>query len=114
MYLNPEVKGGRTFTQDPCKFPLADENTCTPVADPDVPSAVTETNTVPVLETMASKGLPAVAKSVEAEVTIGVEPGGGLLSVETLSNPSTRETPRTSKVDRCRKTVNRPFHKATS
>lgn len=88
MYPIPEVK----VTQEACRLPLADANTCTPVADPDVPSSVTETNTEPELETMASKGLSAVAKSVEAEVTIGVVTGGIVIGGDPEQPEHTRNT----------------------
>lgn len=60
-------------------MPFDCENTCTPVADPVLPSAVTETKTVPSFETAASNGFPAVATSVEVAVKLGVMTGGGVI-----------------------------------
>lgn len=52
---------------------------------------------MPELETMASKGLLAVAKSVEAEVTIGVVPGGIVIGGDAEQPEHARNTPNLKK-----------------
>src|SRR5690242_8116784 len=73
---------GSTFTHAGCKPPpLAGLNTCTPVAEPGLASAVTETKTTPELDTTASNGFPAVGKFATVAVTVkgvvGVDVTGG-------------------------------------